>query len=141
MQIVLVLTDDQVEIDLFKQLLEMFDYHMQSVATVEQAVTAFSTAQYAALLVDMNLCGDDRECVKVIRQIKFDAAKKTPVIAIIDRATEGYRLADELIDDFLSRPFEPEELRKLLLRHVYDSKYPNMKVVRSVIAPTQNRDS
>jgi DNA-binding response OmpR family regulator len=34
------------------------------------------------------------------------------------------------MDDYMSKPFDPEELRKMLLRWVYDPSRPNLKVLQ-----------
>lgn len=85
----------------------------------------------ACVLMDIGLPGiDGFECTKRIRQ----AGSKIPVIALsgrIDTITRESAVTAGF-NDFLSKPFEPEDLRKILLRYVYDSKYPNMKVITPI---------
>lgn len=129
--IILVVEDDETGRYVLKQLMERFDYDAHLVSSGEEALAAMKMTKYACVLLDIVLPGiDGFECARRLRQ----KGNKTPVIALsgrvdpIDRKTA---LAAG-VNDFLSKPFEPEELRKILLRHVYDAKHPNLKVITPI---------
>jgi CheY-like chemotaxis protein len=131
--IILVVEDNHTGKHVLKKLLQMFDYESHFVRSGEEALSALATTKYAAVLMELNLPGmDGCECTKRIRRMEFGANNKTPVIALTGRtAKSDCPCAIKAgMNDYLSKPFEPEELRKVLLRHVYDAKYPNLKVVR-----------
>ncbi len=140
--IVLVIEDNKTEQYVLRQLLEKFGYEALVVASGEEAITALGVAKYAAILLDLTLPGiDGFECVKRIRRIEIESGRRTPVISLTARAEESVRDACLAagMDDYLSKPFEPEELRKTLLRYVYDASQPNLKTLTS-LSPEELED-
>jgi CheY-like chemotaxis protein len=71
------------------------------------------------------------ECAKRIRQREAGARTRTPIIALTYRAdvADHDSALDAGMDDFMSKPFDPEDLRKMLLRHVYVPEAPNLRVL------------
>jgi CheY-like chemotaxis protein len=130
--VVLVVEDNKTEQYALKVLLNKFDYGTQLVSSGEEAILALDTAVYAAILMDLQLPGmDGLECTRRIRALQLQSGTRTPIIALTasnDRADLDRSLAAGM-DDFLSKPFEPEDLRKVLLRCVYDAKQPNLKTL------------
>lgn len=132
-QTILVVEDNPTEQFVLKQLIERFDYEAQIVSSGEEALASMETADFSAILLDLTLPGiDGLEFAKRIRQIEMSLLRRTPIIAITGRTQPSDRIACEIagIDDYLSKPFNPEELRKMLLRHLYQPNKPNLKVLR-----------
>lgn len=130
--IILVVEDNQTEQYVLEQLVRKFDYDVHVVASAEEALTAFSLTKYAAVLMDISLPGmDGYECTRRLRRIELEIGRRTPVIALTARAEQCDRdaAADAGMDDWVSKPFEPDDLRKMLLRYVYDSANPNLKTL------------
>ncbi len=129
---ILVVEDNETEQYLLRILLEKFDYNVDIMPSGEKALDVLSTGrEYAAVLMDITLPGiDGCECVRRMRRLKN--AARTPVIALTARSEpEDRKTALEAgMDDYLQKPFDPEELRKLLLRYVYDASKPNLKTLR-----------
>jgi len=90
-------------------------------------------AKYAAILMDITLPGiDGYECTRRIRRMELESGRRTPIIALTARAAQSdHDAAKEAgMDDWMSKPFEPEDLRKSLLRWVYDPTHPNLKTLQ-----------
>lgn len=116
------------------QLLETFDYDVDFVATGEQAIEALAVAKYAAVLMDLKLPSmSGIDCARKIRSIEATTGReRTPIVAVtgnMDDQTrqECYKAG---MDDYLAKPFEPEDLRKILLRWVYQPSKPNLKLLK-----------
>jgi CheY-like chemotaxis protein len=138
--IILVVEDNSTEQYILKLLIQKFDYDVHVVASGEEALAALGLAKYAAILMDISLPGiDGYECTKRIRRMELESGRRTPVIALTARTENTAHDAAKKagMDDFLSKPFEPEELRKTLLRYVYDPSQPNLKT----LSPLPSADS
>jgi CheY-like chemotaxis protein len=130
--VILVIEDNETEQYVLRQLLERYDYNVDVVCSGEEALSALGIAKYAAVLMDITLPGmDGYECTQQIRRMELEIGRHTPIIALTARAQQSDHDACDAagMDDYLSKPFEPEELRKLLLRWVYDPTNPNLKVL------------
>jgi two-component system, sensor histidine kinase len=131
--IILVVEDNSTARYVLAQLLESFDYAAHLVASGEEALAAVAVTKYACVLMDVTLPGiDGYETTRRIRKSELKSGRRTKVIAVTGRSDERDVEAAKSagMDDFLNKPFESEELRAILLRHVYDSKYPNLKVLK-----------
>lgn len=140
--IVLVVEDHETEQYVLKELLRKFDYDAHVVASGEEALTALGVAKYAAILMNITLPGiDGYECTRRIRRIELESGRRTPVIALTARDARSDQDAAQKagMDDWMSKPFEPEDLRKTLLRWVYDSTNPNLKTLTPLPAEKQAR--
>lgn len=140
--IVLVVGDHETEQYVLKELLRKFDYDAHVVASGEEALTALGVAKYAAILMNITLPGiDGYECTRRIRRIELESGRRTPVIALTARDARSDQDAAQKagMDDWMSKPFEPEDLRKTLLRWVYDSTNPNLKTLTPLPAEKQAR--
>lgn len=129
---ILVVEDNETEQYVLTQLLQQFDYNAHVVASGEEALTALGVAKYAAVLMDITLPGiDGYECTRRIRRMELESARRTPIIALTARAEKSDHDAALAagMDDYMSKPFEPEDLRKALLRYVYIPEHPNLKVL------------
>lgn len=133
--IILVVEDDQTGRYALKQLLERFDYDALLVSSGEEALAAIAVANYVCILMDIKLTGiDGFECTRRIRQLESKTGRRTPIVALTGLVGDGARRAakEAGMDDYLSKPFEVESLRKTLLRYVYEPSKPNLKVITNI---------
>jgi len=129
---ILVVEDNETEQYVLKQLLERYDYNVHVVSSGEEALTSIALTKFAAVLMDLTLPGmDGYDCTRQIRRLELEFDRHTSIIALTGRAekTDEDACRASGMDDYMSKPFEPEELRKRLLRWVYDSTNPNLKVL------------
>lgn len=131
----LIVEDNTTQQYILKRLCEEFDFAAHAVSSGEEALDALAVTRYAAIMMDLILPGiGGIECARVIRQLEVDRSdsKHVPIIAITAVVGETVRqqcLAAGM-DDFLRKPFDPEDLRKILLRHLYEAKRPNLKILK-----------
>lgn len=119
-----------------RRLCEMFEYDVHIVDTAEKALSAVAMTNYAAILMDLSLPGmDGLECAKKIReQEQARGAPPIPIVALtaanaVQDKNECFRAG---MNDYLSKPFDPEDLRKVLLRWVYHPSRPNLKLLKNL---------
>lgn len=126
-----------------KQLCESFDYEVHFVTNGEDAISALAVAQYAAVLMDITLPGiDGFECSRRIReQEKRLFLRRAPIIAVTARSFDEDRKAcyESGMDDYLSKPFKPDSLRRMLLKWVYQPDKPNMKLLQPTFGRVEPR--
>jgi DNA-binding response OmpR family regulator len=110
-------------------LLATFDYESKSVASAEEAIALALVEPFNAVLMDIALPGmTGVECTAELKKLPgFEA----PIIGLTgsddeDNKSEGLKAG---MLAYLIKPFNSEELRRLLLRHVYDAKHPNLKTL------------
>lgn len=131
--VILVVEDDTTGRYVLWQLLQSFDYEAHLVASGEEALAAMGVTKYACVLMDINLPGiDGYETTRKIRKLEAKSKSRTAIVAITGR-TDGKDIKaakDADMDDFLSKPFEADALRTILLRYVYSPRYPNLKVLK-----------
>jgi CheY-like chemotaxis protein len=131
--IVLVANDDKADQSILTLLLRKFDYDIQIVPSAESAITFLATNTYAAILISLALPGLDLvEFKERVRLVEIDSGRRTPVIALMSNseATDRCEIVPPTMVDSMTRPFNPEQLRKMLLRCVYDSRQPNLKTLK-----------
>ncbi|RTL46058.1 MAG: response regulator [Candidatus Melainabacteria bacterium] len=131
---ILIVEDYHPQQFVFEQLCERFGYDAYIVGTGEAALGALGIAQYAAVIMDINLPGmDGIETVRKFRMTEKGTGRHTPVVALTASGIAGLR--EECLhagmDDFMSKPFSVEAFRKILLRWTYDSRRPNMSLITS----------
>jgi CheY-like chemotaxis protein len=129
----LIVEDNENEQYALAQLVQRFDYDTKVVSSGEEALVAVATGRFAAILLDVTLPQmDGFECAKRVREIELPDQLHTPIIALTGRSTAADRQACLAagMDDYLSKPFEPEALRRILLRWLYQANRPNLKVLR-----------
>jgi len=130
---ILVIEDNPREQYLLKELLKNFDYDAHVVSSGEEALEAWKSFKFAAVLMDVMLPGmDGYECTWRIREMEQRViGGHVPIIALTARG-EVKDKEDCLragMDEYMSKPFEPEELRKIILRWVYLPAHPNLKIL------------
>ena len=128
----LIVEDNQAQQFVYKQLCEKFDCDVVFCSSGEDSIEAVGLAQYAALLVDLNLPGiDGCETVRRLRKLEQASGRRTPIIALTASCKEEDEKAfrDAGVDDFMRKPFVIDDFRKLLLRQVYSAERPNLKLL------------
>lgn len=130
----LAVEDNQTHQYVLRKFCELFDYDVHIVSSGEEALAAFQMAQYAGILLDLTLPSmDGLECARRIRECEQRRGDgRVPIIALTARNSETDRVAclQAGMDDYLSKPFAPEDLRRILLRWVYQPKRPNLKILQ-----------
>jgi CheY-like chemotaxis protein len=126
-EMILIVEDNEHERYALAALLATFDYESKSVASAEEAIALLEP--FNAVLMDIALPGmSGVECTAELKKLPgFEA----PIIGLTgsddeDNKTEGLKAG---MLAYLIKPFNSEELRRLLLRHVYDAKHPNLKTL------------
>ncbi|MBY0547905.1 MAG: response regulator [Candidatus Obscuribacterales bacterium] len=132
---ILAVEDNATHSYVIKRLCELFDYSVHVVATAEAALAAVSAANYAAVLMDISLPGmDGLECARRIREreSRMGGSKPVPIIAITSHSDEQTEKAcfEAGMNDYLTKPFDPEHLRRVLLRRVYQPSRPNLRLLQ-----------
>jgi CheY-like chemotaxis protein len=130
--IILIVEDNETEQYALAKLVHRFDYQVRVVASGEEALDALEGKRFAAILMDLTLPGiDGQECTKRIRELERVSGGRTPIVALTGRsqASDRHASLEAGMDDYLSKPFDPEALRKILLRWVYEPSQPNLKVL------------
>lgn len=132
---ILAVEDDATHSYVIKRLCELFDYSVHLVATGEEALAAVHASNYAAVLMDICLPGmDGLECARRIREqeSRMGVTKPVPLIAITSHSDEETERAcyDAGMSDYIAKPFDPEHLRRVLLRRVYQPSRPNLKLLQ-----------
>jgi CheY-like chemotaxis protein len=131
--IVLVANNDKADQYILTLLLAKFGYDVQMVSSEDDALAFLATNTYAAILMDSTLPSIDRfQFTERVRLIELDSGRRTPVIALISNAepSDCCEIIPPDLVNCMTKPFNPEQLRKVLLRYVYDSKQPNLKTLK-----------
>ena len=134
----LIVEDNQTQQYVFKQLCERFGYDAHFVGSGEDALSALSLAQYAAVVMDVRLPGiSGIETVRQLRTMEKETGRCTPVIVVTaDTSTETKTACMQAgMNDFLTKPFKIGEFRRILLRWVYQPHQPNLKLLDSTFDP------
>jgi len=131
--IILVVEDKQADQFVLKALLSRFDYEGLFVSSAEEALQILESTPVAALLLDISLPGmSGYSCAREIRVRELKSNRRLPIIAVTASAEKEDRAAciQAGFDDYLAKPFDPEELRRILLRWTYSADKPNLKLLR-----------
>lgn len=134
----LIVEDNKTQQYVLQQLCERLDYDVHLVPTPEKALRALSSTQYAAVVLNFKRAGVPGmfEMVKQLRLLEASgSSNKTPVIALTMHTSAEDKLAlrEAGINDYMSKPFEPDDFRKMLLRWVYQADRPNLRLLQAKI--------
>ncbi|MEO1021641.1 MAG: response regulator [Bacteroidota bacterium] len=112
----LILDDDKNMARLLEVVLESH-YDITIAHTIDSALTSFDQHSYDAVILDLNLNGEDG--MNMITSIRA-RNKWLPVLVVSGKEKSGDRItcfqAD--VDDYLIKPFNPEELTLRLARNI-----------------------
>jgi CheY-like chemotaxis protein len=128
----LIVEDNQAQQFVYKQLCHEFDCSVVFCSSGEDALEALKLAQYAAVLLDLKLPGiDGIEVAVKLRLMEVGSGKRTPIIVLTGSALQSDEKACIAagVDEFISKPFAIEDFRRMLLRRIYQSDNPNLKLL------------
>ena len=114
---ILVAEDNPMNTLLMKKLLAKWDITPDFAANGEDAVKLFSTNNYDLILMDIHMpILDGFEATALIRNDADQLKAKTPIIALTASVALDARekIAQAGINDFVSKPFNPDELKDKL---------------------------
>ena len=117
--LVLLVEDDRVSSLLAGKILASLGYRAEFVADGRAAVGAFVPGKFAAILMDMQMpVMDGIEATRKIREIEAAADVRVPIIAQTANVMPGdrERCIAAGMDDFLSKPFNRDEIADMLAR-------------------------
>ena len=118
---VLLAEDNPINVDIALTILDMFGCEVDHAENGKEAVEMFAFSkpkEYAVILMDIQMpFMDGYEATKRIRALKRDDAKAIPIIAMTADAFEDarQRAYDAGVDDYLTKPLNPKELKRRLL--------------------------
>lgn len=118
---VLVAEDNRVSQLVAIRLLERMGYRADAVGNGREVLEALGRFPYAAVLMDCRMPEmDGFETTRIIRAREAGAARHTPIIALTADAMrqDRERCLATGMDDYLSKPIHPAELREALERQV-----------------------
>ncbi len=127
---ILIVEDNEHERYALAALLATFDYESKSVDSAEDAIALALNEPFNAVLMDIALPG--MSGVACTAELKNLPGFEAPIIGLTGRDDEDSKIAGLKAGmvAYLIKPFNAEELRRLLLRHVYDAKHPNLKTLK-----------
>lgn len=106
---ILLVEDDQALARALESLLRGKDFVVDTASTVAAAKLALPLAEWGAVLLDLHLPdGDGLSMVPVVRRRYPDAS--VIILTARDQITDRVRGLDSGADDYLVKPFDPEEL-------------------------------
>lgn len=130
--VILVVENNRADQQLFSHLLDKYDFRPQIAATAAAALEMVKQTRYAVILLSLGLPDmDSYECAREIKDVELQTTSLTPIIGIIDKEPdeEKSRASAKYFSDYLVKPISPEALRKILLRHAYEERHPNLKTL------------
>lgn len=111
---ILIAEDNQMNILLMRKLLAKWNIKPDFAANGSEAVAAFKVNNYDLILMDIHMpIMDGYEASKMIRSETDDVKAKIPIIALTASVALDVRnkINQAGINDFVSKPFNPDELR------------------------------
>lgn len=134
MPVLLVVEAESIQRDIISALLEKYEYSAVFVETAADALDAIknSDTSFDGILMDLRLPqSSETETARAIRQLEIDKGRKTPLIAVTSNASERERIDAYGVgaDDCLKKPFDPEDLRRILLKWTYNPARPNLRIL------------
>lgn len=119
---ILLVEDHEPNIVVASHLLSEFGYDYEIAHNGVEALVKFQQRRYAVILMDIQMYGmDGIEAAQRMRALeRKSGAKRTPIVAVTAYATGGDR--DQCLqagmDDYLAKPFNPNELREKLQLYI-----------------------
>jgi PAS domain S-box-containing protein len=146
---ILIAEDNPVNQEVTLSMVEQFQLQADVANDGAEAVAAWLKRSYDVVLMDCQMPKmDGFEAVRRIRQHEVERTsqhpgrKRTPLIAVTANALKGdrERCLEAGFDDYLAKPFRPEELRAALSRWLFD-KLSITGRMRAVQAVEKNPDN
>jgi PAS domain S-box-containing protein len=124
---ILMAEDNRINVLLATKLLTNMGHRVDTVGDGKEALEALARAPYDLVLMDVHMPEmDGLEATRRIRRAESSTRSKrgrpayrTPIVALTANAMEGDRQVclDAGMDDFLTKPLDPEALRAILKRY------------------------
>lgn len=113
---ILIVDDDRVVLSMVERLLGEAGYHTATAMTAEEGTQKLEQGNFDLLILDLQLPDDDG--IELCRQIR--ARWLLPVIMLTSRSEAGEKVRGLGVgaDDYLTKPFEPEELLARVKAHL-----------------------
>ncbi|HNB22713.1 MAG TPA: response regulator [Candidatus Melainabacteria bacterium] len=134
MPVLLVVEADSAQRDLISALLEKFEYSAVFVNSAQEALSTVLSSEtpFDAVLLDLKSPrSNEIETARTIRELEREKGRTTPLIAMAACASELERIdpSEACADDCLVKPFQPEDLRRMLLKWTYNPARPNLRIL------------
>jgi len=132
---ILLVNSNEMEREFLEEVVKRFDFSVHAVHCAEDALGRLPEEVYAAIIIEFDLPKmSGLQFAREIRRLEAELEKRTPLIAIFEYADQCdlTELREALIEDFMIRPLDAESLRRILLRHVYCSGRPNLKILTPI---------
>ncbi|RFB05209.1 response regulator [Parvularcula marina] len=112
---VLLAEDNQINSVLAQAILKRAGHHVDVAANGREALDTFALAPYDLVLMDMRM--PEMDGLEATRRLR-DSGATLPIIALTANAMAADRQEcfDAGMDDFVSKPFEPQELLNMLIK-------------------------
>lgn len=104
-------------------LLQKLGYGVDVVCTGMEAVEAACKCNYKVILMDVQMPEfDGFDATRAIREAEEKTGRHTPIIALTALAMDGdrERCLQAGMDDYISKPYNLQQLRETLARHMGD---------------------
>ena len=116
---ILLAEDNQINAVLATALIKRAGHHVHVAVNGEEAVEALKAGDYDMIFMDMHM--PEMDGLEAARQIRaFDDEKaQTPIVALTANAmaTDRQKCLGAGMDDFLSKPFDPEDFHAMLEKY------------------------
>jgi CheY-like chemotaxis protein len=113
---IVVADDDPAILDALKIMLELYNYHVETIQD-GKVVSRLSSLRPKLLLLDICMSGvDGREICKKLKS--REATKDIPVILISASCNMDEMIKDSGADDCLSKPFEMQQLLSKVKKYI-----------------------
>ena len=119
---ILVAEDNQINQQVAVGILQQLGYRADVVGNGREAVEAVRQLPYDLLLMDCQMPElDGFEATAAIRQLHQGATVRLPIVAMTANAMRGdrERCLEAGMDDYLSKPIDPDKLRDVLARWIH----------------------
>lgn len=136
---VLVVDDNEVNLLVAQRMLEQLGFEVDLASNGQQAITASSEHDYAAIILDCQMPGmDGNQATRIIRSTEGDT-KHTPIIALTANAMapERAKAFAAGVDDYLSKPVFLEDLEATLSRLITDAEDAPVRVISASLSQSK----
>ncbi len=121
---VLVAEDNKINIIVIKNFLEKWGIHYKISNTGKEAVDMVCAEAFDLVLMDLHMPEmNGEDATKIIRSNGNEKISKVPIIALTANASADTqrKLLTEGFDNYISKPFNPDNLFKILKKYYYEN--------------------
>lgn len=137
--LVLIVEDNTTNQILAQSYLERFGIRSHIAANGQEALDAIERTDYDAILMDCRMpVMDGFQATDEIRKREANLRRRTPIIAMTAHAMEGdrERCLSSGMDDYLSKPFEPDDLKTALSKWIHPKSEIQKDVLETLASKT-----